>query len=83
MSVPPITLLTMIIDCDTCTVREIACRDCVVSVLIGAPSEAPALDGEAARVIDLLASRGMLPPLRFAEPEANSRHSQQERRSSV
>ena len=55
----------MIIDCDSCIVRDIACRDCVVSVLVGPPEPASALDPESARVIDLLASRGMVPPLRF------------------
>lgn len=67
----------MIIDCDNCLLREIACGDCVVSVLIGAPpsvniespSEANLLSEEEARVIDLLASRGMVPPLRFADSE--------------
>ncbi|MFM7949123.1 MAG: hypothetical protein ACKO75_02010 [Actinomycetales bacterium] len=38
------------------------CHDCVVSVLIGAP---PSVGSEETRVIDLLASRGMVPPLRF------------------
>lgn len=27
----------MVIDCDTCIVRGLACRDCVVSVLLGHP----------------------------------------------
>ena len=60
----------MIIDCDSCTMREIACRDCVVSVLIDTPferREKATLDDDEARVIDLLASRGMVPPLRYAE----------------
>ena len=59
----------MIIDCDSCTMREIACRDCVVSVLIDTPferREKATLDDDEARVIDLLASRGMVPPLRYA-----------------
>ena len=49
--------------------REIACRDCVVSVLIDTPferREKATLDDDEARVIDLLASRGMVPPLRYA-----------------
>lgn len=49
--------------------RDIACRDCVVSVLIDTPFERrenATLDEEEARVIDLLASRGMVPPLRYA-----------------
>lgn len=45
--------------------RDIACRECVVSVLIGAPTGE--LVDEESRVIDLLASRGMVPPLRYAQ----------------
>ncbi len=29
----------MIIDCDSCEVRGVACHDCVVAVLIGPPAE--------------------------------------------
>ncbi len=28
----------MIIDCDSCVVRDVACHDCVVGVLLGTPS---------------------------------------------
>jgi putative N-acetylmannosamine-6-phosphate epimerase len=28
----------MLIDCDTCQVRGLACRDCVVTVLLGPPA---------------------------------------------
>jgi hypothetical protein len=31
----------MIIDCDGCRVRGLACQDCVVAVLIGPPEERP------------------------------------------
>jgi len=60
--------------------RDIACRDCVVSVLIEAPktsissnpdSAISELGSEESRVIDLLASRGMIPPLRYAQHEGN------------
>jgi hypothetical protein len=57
----------MIIDCESCVMRDIACKDCVVSVLIAAPAPAVNVDAEEARVIDLLASRGMVPPLRYAQ----------------
>ena len=67
----------MIIDCDNCLVRDIACGDCVVTVLIGSPRSANEsissgenrLTEDETRVIDLLASRGMIPPLRFADTE--------------
>ena len=65
--------------------RDIACRDCVVSVLIEAPktsisskpdSAISELGSEESRVIDLLASRGMIPPLRYAQHEGKSTNSQ-------
>ena len=34
----------MIIDCDGCAVRGVACGDCVVGVLLGVPESAPAAD---------------------------------------
>jgi hypothetical protein len=73
----------MIIDCESCVMRDIACRDCVVSVLIEAPistmDHGSEIGPEESRVIDLLASRGMIPPLRYAHverPETNSQPSQ-------
>jgi hypothetical protein len=47
--------------------RDIACGDCVVTILIGPPPDSH-LEAEEARVIDLLASRGMIPPLRYENP---------------
>jgi hypothetical protein len=80
MSVPLSIVAFMIIDCDSCIMRDIACKDCVVSVLISAPSnqshEPSELGLEEARVIDLLSSRGMIPPLRYAQIEAESDNSQ-------
>ena len=80
MSVPPLIVTFMIIDCDSCIMRDIACKDCVVSVLISAPInpalEPPELGLEEARVIDLLSSRGMIPPLRYAQSGAESDNSQ-------
>jgi len=58
MSVPLSIVAFMIIDCDSCIMRDIACKDCVVSVLISAPNneshEPSELGLEEARVIDLL-----------------------------
>lgn len=60
--------------------RDIACKDCVVSVLISAPNnenqEPSELGLEEARVIDLLSSRGMIPPLRYAQSAGESNNSQ-------
>ncbi len=75
----------MIIDCESCVMRDIACRDCVVSVLITTPpgrtqeersSSASEIDSEESRVIDLLASRGMIPPLRYAQSGRITENSQ-------
>jgi hypothetical protein len=52
----------MIIDCESCTMREIACSDCVVTALF---SPAPELSEETVEAISLLASRGMVAPLQF------------------
>lgn len=70
----------MVIDCDTCTVRGLACGDCVISVLLGhpgmpAPARAPDGIPEAGtvveigtdehRALDVLAEAGMVPRLRL------------------
>ncbi len=53
----------MLIDCDTCRVRDLACGDCVVTVLLGAPEVE--LDGADQAAIAVLASSGLVPPLRL------------------
>jgi hypothetical protein len=60
----------MIIDCETCEVRDLACGDCVVPVLLGAPTETTSTDaleiddGER-RALDVLAAAGMVPRLQL------------------
>ena len=58
------------IDCDSCTVRGLACQDCVVSVLLGAPPNVE-LDPFERRAIDVLAGAGLVPRLRLI-PEDKS-----------
>ncbi len=68
----------MIIDCDTCEVRGNACGDCVIGVLLGAPSEGASaddarpsgapivqLDAPERRALDVLADQGLIPKLRL------------------
>ena len=55
------------IDCGTCDVRGLACGDCVVTVLLGAPPEW--LDEEEQRAIEVLAESGLVPPLRLVASE--------------
>ncbi|MFM2438297.1 MAG: hypothetical protein RLZ55_1116 [Actinomycetota bacterium] len=57
------------IDCDTCEVRDIACGDCVVSVLIGAPAQ---WDEEERRALSVLADSGLVPPLRLVPGGASA-----------
>jgi hypothetical protein len=50
------------IDCDDCAVRGAACRDCVVSVILGVPETL--LDDERA-ALEVLANVGLAPRLRL------------------
>lgn len=68
----------MIVDCSDCMVRDIACGDCVVTVLLGAPGAAGSVDvgvGPEGSKIDIdqaelgaigvLAEIGLVPRLRL------------------
>jgi len=60
----------MLIDCDTCAVRGLACGDCVVTVLLGRPAaDADGVDLDAAEqaAIQVLAGSGLVPPLRLVK----------------
>lgn len=59
----------MRVDCDDCQVRgPVACGDCVVTVLMGAPPEGVDLDPDEHRAIEALAAGGLIPPLRLVKP---------------
>ncbi|MGH8970546.1 MAG: hypothetical protein ACRDV1_11425 [Actinomycetes bacterium] len=58
----------MIIDCDSCEVRGLACGDCVVTALLGAPPSGVELDEGERAAIDALAGSGLVPPLRLVVP---------------
>ncbi|MSV62719.1 MAG: hypothetical protein F2846_02195 [Actinobacteria bacterium] len=56
----------MIIDCNTCTARDFACHDCVISVLLNPlPNRHQELSEPESSALALLSSRGLVPPLRF------------------
>lgn len=55
----------MLIDCDGCAVRDLACADCVVTVLLGGPPGVVDVDDEERRALDVLADSGMVPRLRL------------------
>jgi hypothetical protein len=59
----------MIIDCDTCTMRDLACSDCVVSVLISISDNVNTPREEISpaelSAISTLSEKGLVPPLRY------------------
>ncbi|WP_018685730.1 hypothetical protein [Actinokineospora enzanensis] len=61
----------MIIDCDTCVVRGDACRDCVITALLGAPPTVE-LDDSERQAIDVLAGAGLVPRLRLLPIEKSA-----------
>ncbi len=58
----------MLIDCDVCEMRDIACPDCVVTALLG-PRDRAAEIGEAEhRALRVLADAHLVSPLRLRPP---------------
>jgi hypothetical protein len=72
----------MLIDCDTCVARDIACGECVVAMLLRSPAqpgtgERPApveLDADEHAALGTLAYVGLVPPLRLL-PDPRARDS--------
>jgi hypothetical protein len=57
----------MLIDCATCEMRDVACDDCVISVLLGSPPHVEIAD-ETNAALRALADGGLVPPLRHTTP---------------
>ena len=55
----------MLIDCDGCAVRDVACGDCVVTVLLGGPPGVVEVDEGEQRALEVLADSGLVPRLRL------------------
>jgi hypothetical protein len=55
----------VLIDCDTCIAPATACRDCVVTVLLGLPPRPVDLDDTEQAALGTLAEAGLVPPLRL------------------
>lgn len=55
----------MLIDCDSCQMRALACQDCVVSVLLGPPQTSRHVNDDEAQALGVLADSGLIPPLRL------------------
>jgi hypothetical protein len=65
----------MIIDCDSCVMRDIACGDCVVSVLLQitpATDKKAELSNSHEAAINNLALVGLVPPIRFTPASKES-----------
>jgi hypothetical protein len=52
----------MIVDCEGCVMRDLACGDCVVTFLLGPPERLGAAEQVA---LAALADGGLVPPLRL------------------
>ena len=52
----------MIIDCEGCVMRDLACGECVVTFLLGPPVE---LESAEQAALAVLADGGLVPPLRM------------------
>ena len=63
----------MLIDCDGCAVRGVACSDCVITVLLGAPPDGVRLDDAERRALAVLADGGLVPPLRLVTQRSKRR----------
>lgn len=55
----------MLIECDRCVMRDVACSDCVVTVLLATPEPGGGLSEPEWRALKVLADARMIPPLRW------------------
>jgi len=62
LSVPTFTFAPMIIDCNTCTMAQIACSTCVVAFFL---SPVPEISDGTVNALSVLADSGLTPPLQF------------------
>lgn len=62
----------MLIDCDRCEMRHIACPDCVVTALLGPPGQQAEIGEEEQRALRVLADARLVSPLRLRRPTARA-----------
>ena len=55
----------MLIDCDRCEMRDVACADCVVTALLDAPDTHRDLGDAERRALQVLADARLVSPLRL------------------
>jgi hypothetical protein len=57
----------VLIDCDRCAVRDIACSDCVVTALLRMPGPQHEIGEAESRALRVLADARLVAPLRLRE----------------
>jgi hypothetical protein len=57
----------MLIDCDRCAVRDVACSDCVVTALLRMPGPKYEIGEAEGRALRVLADARLVSPLRLRE----------------
>jgi hypothetical protein len=62
LSVAPFTFMTMIIDCNKCTMATIACNTCVVAFFLEPSAD---ISDATLSALTVLADSGLTPPLQF------------------
>lgn len=62
----------MLIDCDRCEMRGVACPDCVVTALLGMDERQAEIGEAEARALRVLADARLVSPLRLCEPVARA-----------
>ena len=65
----------MKLDCGSCTQRDIACGDCVVSLFLSLPQGQASLNEEEIAAVEVMADAGLVPHLRMTpEPGDMPKH---------
>jgi hypothetical protein len=63
----------VLIECDSCEVRDTGCGQCVVTALLDVPVGGEVdIGDEELRALDVLAGMGMVPPLRLSVPKVRA-----------
>lgn len=62
----------MLIQCDVCEMRDIACADCVVTALLGSHEGQSRIDEAERRALGVLADARLVSPLRLRVPAARA-----------
>jgi hypothetical protein len=57
----------MLIDCDRCVIRDVACSDCMVTALLDNPRRRREIGEEEFRALEVLAGARLVSPLRLQE----------------